>query len=535
MKILAINSKYNFNLNKTSKNEIKKEAVSQSSLRNTNPLYFNSAYCIGFCGESTDLSKAVKKLKATEIMNDDKRIPSRVEDLSNLIIKKGNPQKLTLIDIHKQAYFNIMCANSIEEIREKFPEFRNVCSVDELDPPPQQGSFLRDILDGKNEYFNKDNDISLQLMKMYWGEGFSLSDLEKHTGIKSTTFASVMKILNIPTKNQHYASVLKHSDAEVSKRIIDMINATKCANFEKANGYISIPKGCLPVEMSQKILDSLFAYYEKDPIRIYDQPKIVKNFYNDNILAKEIFRATMFELWNLNSMNHVKRNLLNFFDKKVADEIKDKKLERYSMYELNGYNQLSSKEISWMKEYFDKNKKDKDAVSRALKSAYKHMLNRMNAEKNHRSDIVLYPKKFQEVIYKYYDEIGRDKSEFIPNLLKVDDNKSYSVPICGRISVQTVLSDNMDIDIAYTKSLLETLQFASDLIEYEPSCKEANKLLNQVFIHHRIYGIGSNMAMNAYLNLCNALNKAKRDDILFAVSKYLEKSAPFEPELYKNK
>lgn len=533
MKILPINSNYNYNANKTKKNEENKVITPQNNTYSSKPLYFNPAYCINFCGACVDLSKAVKKLKATEIIKEDNRIPSRVEDLANIIIRKGNLQELTLIDIHKQSYFNVMCAKSIEEIREKFPEFKGVLSVYELETPPQQGSFLREVLDGKNKYFSKDDDISLQLMKMYWGEGFSLSDLEKHTGIKSTIFTSIMKILNIPLKNKHYASVLKHSDPDASKRIVDMISATKDANFEKANGYISIPKGLLPVEMSQKILDSLFEYYEKDPIRIYEQPKIVKKFYKDNILAQETFRATMLEVWNFSSMKNVKRNMLNFFNRKNALQQNGKNHKNYVMRDINGYDQLSSIEIEWMKNYFANNKKDKEALSRSLKSAYKHIKQRIEAEKTKKTDIVLYPKKFQEIVHKYYEQIGRDQSEFIPNLLKLNDTKSYSTPICGRISINEILKNDIQADIAYTRSLYETFHFAYDLIEYEksPVCKEVKKLLTAVFNSHNLFGIDSNTAMNVYINLCNTLAKGKREDLVLAISRYLEKSAKFTSEL----
>ena len=524
MKIHQINLNYRPIIKKDSKHfENKQGSTSQIYHNAANMHYFNPAYCISFSGACVDLAKAMKTLKATEILKEDSRLPKRVEDLANRLLKNGNPQNLTLIDVHKQAYFDIMYAKSLEEVRVRFPEFSKVLSVVELEQKPQNGSFLREILDGKNKYFNKDNDITLQLMKMYWGEGFSLSDLEKHTGIKSTTFASVMKILNIPLRNKHYANVLKHSDPDASKRIADMIAATKDANFEKTNGYISIPRGYLPISRSQKILDSLFEYYEKDPSRLYDQPKIIKNFYKDNVLANEIYNATLFEMWNFGSMKNIKRNILKFFDKKSGTT-------NYSMNELNGYNSLSETENMWIKEYFAKNKSDKDTFSRSLRSAYKHMKTRLEAEKTKKTDIVLYSQKMQDKILQYYEKTGRDKSEFIPNLLRIDNTKRYSVPICGRISINSLLKNNMDVDIAYTKSLLDTLNFAYDVVLSDNSkvCKEVRAVLMKLFMHHNLFGLDSNTAMNTYLNVCNTLIKSNKDDLVLAISKYLEKSSKFD-------
>ncbi len=490
-----------------------------------NQIYFNPAYCVSFSGACVDLSKAMKTLKATEILKEDIRLPKRVEDLANSVLRRGNTQNLTLIDVHKQAYFDIMYVKSLEDVRARFSEFSKVLSIDELETKPQNGSFLRDILDGKNEYFSKDNDITLQLMKMYWGEGFSLADLEKQMGIKSSTFSSVMKILNIPLRNKHYASVLKHSDPDASKRIADMIAATKSANFEKVHGYVSIPKGHLPVAHSQKILESLFEYYEKDPSRIYSPPKNIRDFYEDNILAKEIYRATLFEMWNFGSMKNVKRNLLCFFDKKSGNT-------SYTSQKLSGYYPLSEKENLWISEYFAINKKDKDTFSRSLRSAYKHIVARLEAEKTKKTDVVLYPKKMQDEVLKYYEKIGRDKSEFIPNLLRLEEARGLSVPVCGRISINCLLRDNQKIDIAYTKSLFDTFNFTNELMSRDNSkaSKEVKQLLSKVFTQHRLYGLDSNTAMNLYLNICNTLIKAKKDDFVKAISMYLERSAKFSSD-----
>lgn len=519
---LKLNEYPNIN-NSIQKRNTLNQTLKTSYPMTQNQIYFNPAYCVSFSGACVDLSKAMKTLKATEILKDDTRLPKRVEDLANSILRKGNTQNLTLIDVHKQAYFDIMYAKSLEEVRAKFPEFSKILSVTELEQTPQKGSFLREILDGKNEYFNKDNDITLQLMKMYWGEGFSLSDLEKHMGIKSTTFSSVMRILNIPLRSKHYASVLKHSDPEASKRIAAMTAATKNANFEKANGYVSIPKGHLPIEMSHKILDSLFDYYEKDPIRIYEQPKIVKNFYKDNILAEEIFRGALFEVWGFPSMKNIKSNMLNFFDKKAAMNGRHEKAQKYSISDLCGYHQLSSEEIAWMKEFLS-NKKDKDTFSRSLRSAYKHVKSRLEDEINKKSGLVLYPKRIQDIVYRYYDELGRDRSEFIPNLLQSRETRSYSIPICGRISIFNLLARNDKIDQAYTNSLFDTFVFTLKLLEKERAkdCRKVYKDIDNLLDEAAIFGISSNTAMNAYMSICNNLLKAKRQDLVTKISSYFE-------------
>ena len=155
MQILSLKLNEYQNINKSNlKRNSKKQTLTTSYPMTQSQIYFNPAYCVSFSGACVDLSKAMKTLKATEILKEDIRLPKRVEDLANSVIRKGNTQNLTLIDVHKQAYFDIMYAKSLEEVRARFPEFSKVLSVVELEQKPQNGSFLREILDGKNEYFN---------------------------------------------------------------------------------------------------------------------------------------------------------------------------------------------------------------------------------------------------------------------------------------------------------------------------------------------------------------------------------------------
>ena len=130
--------------------------------------------------------------------------------------------------------------------------------------------------------------------------------------------------------------------------------------------------------------------------------------------------------------------------------------------------------------------------------------------------------------YVYTPEVQRDTPVVV-----VDDSKSvlsreFVRKVDATPDVQ-VVGNCLNINEAYTNSLLNTFEFAYDLIEYNPSCKKARELLEQTLLRSKLFGIDSNLAMNVYLALCNILSKAKQDDIVLAISRYLEKSAQFEP------
>ena len=122
-------------------------------------------------GYSLNLSKINENLKEEQYP------PDIYESVQNTL-KQGNPQNKTLYDIHFEKYEGVLDCYSLDELKEKYPEFKNVISI--YDTEGKEGSFIRNFIEGKSEVFQQDEDLTLQLIKLYWGQGFSLNDLSKH-------------------------------------------------------------------------------------------------------------------------------------------------------------------------------------------------------------------------------------------------------------------------------------------------------------------------------------------------------------------
>ena len=146
-----------------------------------------------------------------------------------MILEERNKTKETLISIHKKYFANLKECFSLDEIKAKFPEFKDVISSDNA--KISKGSFIDKFQKGELEFFDNDEDLSVQLIKLYWGEGFSLNDLKKYADGQDLYYT--MTKLQIPTANRDYGHVLKFSDPEYNERLTREMTEKRLAALDK--------------------------------------------------------------------------------------------------------------------------------------------------------------------------------------------------------------------------------------------------------------------------------------------------------------
>ena len=117
------------------------------------------------------------------------------------------------------------------KIKEKFPEFKDVASVYDVETSANRGSFITKFLNGETEYFDSDEDLTVQLIKLYWGEGFSLNDLKKYSD--GCDLYYTMKKLNIPLASRDYGHILKFSDPEYNERLTREMTEKRLAALDR--------------------------------------------------------------------------------------------------------------------------------------------------------------------------------------------------------------------------------------------------------------------------------------------------------------
>jgi len=322
-------SKINFYLNQN-KNQIKENKNVKISQRNFNEFSktMPTKNFLAFCGGySLDLLEAYKHLKEEEYPND-------IQKMVYEVLSIKNPANLTLHDVHFQKYSGILDCFTLEELKEKYPEFKNVICAYDIET---KNEIIKDFQEEKSEIFTSEEDLTLQLIKLYWGKGFSLSDLEKYTQENSKenqviNLYHVMKKLNIPLMNRRYAQVLKLSDKEYNQKYTQemsiKIKEAKEAKIQKAQGEpIVIPRGELSQAHKEHISKSLKEYYKNNPHAIVQMSKRQKEYYEENPEQKERMQKVMLFAWNKTQEGKSLIVYLNKFFKKIGIE----QIEDFSM------------------------------------------------------------------------------------------------------------------------------------------------------------------------------------------------------------
>ena len=127
-----------------------------------------TAQYLAFLGYSGDLRETYKHLTFDEC-------PFQIYNNILAELSKNNPDDKTLYDVHFEKYKHILDCYSLDELKQNFPEFKDVFSAYDVEALPD--SVVGDFQNGESEIFTTEEDLALQLVKLYWGQGFSLNDL----------------------------------------------------------------------------------------------------------------------------------------------------------------------------------------------------------------------------------------------------------------------------------------------------------------------------------------------------------------------
>lgn len=256
---------------------------------------------LAFCGGySVDLAQTYNQLY-------DMQYPKDIQKVVLETIQKGNIEDKTLYDIHFEKYKEVLDCYSLDELKEKFPEFNGVISANDVETTPE--SFIGKFQNNELELFSKDEDLTLQLIKLYWGQGFSLTDLSNYIAKNDKNsqginlYYAMTKKLNIPVMNRRYALVLKLSNKEYNEKFTSemsiRLKEAKEAKIQKAQGeVVVIPRGELSEAHKEHISRSLKKYYQENPDKIYEMSARQKRFYEENPQKREELSEVASRAWN---------------------------------------------------------------------------------------------------------------------------------------------------------------------------------------------------------------------------------------------
>lgn len=216
------------------------------------------------------------------------------------------------------------------------------------------------------EYFDTKEDLSLQLLKLYWGEGFSINDLRRYSGGKDISYA--MKKLNIPLAEPTYGRILKLSDPEYNERLTREMTAKRLEALDRkaqeATGEpVYIKRGPLSAEHKKHISEGLQRYYENNPEAIYNLSERQKNFYRENPDRAAIFSRVTSKAWYVFGADRIKAALSAFMKKQGVNTFDVSKLETPLT--------VTKEESSAIKKFWAANEWARKAFSKNMTYAWK--------------------------------------------------------------------------------------------------------------------------------------------------------------------
>lgn len=354
-------------------------------------------------GYSLDLGETVSRLDKLVSKYPD-LYPKNVREWAGMILEEGNKTKDTLISIHRKLYENIKDCFSLSELKAKFPEFEGVKSANDVEY--KKGSLLEDLLSGKIEEFNTDEDLTLQLIKLYWGEGFSLNDLSQYAGGRNLSY--VMDKLGIPKVNQHYGHILKFSDPEYNARLTKQMTEKRMQTLDmKAQQqegepvYIPSKREGRPLSEEHKkhISEGLLRSYRENPERAFNMSERQKQYYRENPEQADIFHRVLLKTWHAAGAEDIRKALARY--------LRTHKLPDATIDEISSPEKLSKGRSDIMRKFWADNPWANKRFSKYMEYAWK----KVKEEQDMFYVIELTPRTFKRRFMEWCEKEGLDTSK----------------------------------------------------------------------------------------------------------------------------
>ena len=363
---MKIQNIQNYNLNKYYSRTTTKEENKPDLKQQQKYVSYPAAYYMPFAGGySLNLSQTVAKLDKLAEKNPQLYPPNIREWLGGILKTFDNP-KMTLITAHKNYFKEKGLDNcfTLKQIQENFPEFEGVISSDDVETNPKRESFITKFHNGETEYFDNDEDLAVQLIKLYWGQGFSLNDLMKYSD--GCNLYYTMNKLNIPLASRDYGHILKFSDPEYNERLTkEMAEKHMAAMDKKAQELdgepVYIKRGPMSDEQKKRISEGLKRYYEENPEKLYQISERQKTFLRENPDEDHTFERVVKKTWCMSGSENIKRALAKFLSKK----------EGITFDEALNPMQLNIKQSNIMKSFWAENPWAQKLFSKNMKQAWK--------------------------------------------------------------------------------------------------------------------------------------------------------------------
>ena len=350
-------------------------------------------------GYSLDLAQTVKQLDKLAEKNS-AIYPENIREWLGMVLDGGNKAKETLISVHKKYFASLEDCDTLAQIKERFPEFRNVKSAFNVDTAKGKETFISKFQKGESEYFDNDEDLSVQLIKLYWGQGFSLNDLKRYAD--GTDLYYTMQKLEIPTASRDYGHILKISDPEYNERLSKEMTEKRLAALdrkaqEQDGEPVYIPQHRhLSPEHKQRISEGLQRFYEENPERIYQMSDRQRKFYQENHEKADKITKVLNIAWNVFGAENIKKAMSKHF----------KRFGIKNFDPATNPAELTKQQSDAMRSFWGTNEWAKKSFSKNMKFAWKKV--KSEAEKDFYVEVQQIPTPMQNKLRKIAMKYGID-------------------------------------------------------------------------------------------------------------------------------
>ncbi len=129
----------------------------------------------------------------------------------------GNSNDFSLYDIHKEHYKDLLNCSTLEEAKQKYPEFKDVKDAKDIDYNSQHKKSILYKIGNKQISGIDINNLSLELLKKYYGQLMSPQKKEAYYNIAHITVVVLFNLLNIKKMNNTYISFASKTDESKEK------------------------------------------------------------------------------------------------------------------------------------------------------------------------------------------------------------------------------------------------------------------------------------------------------------------------------
>lgn len=393
-----------------------------------------SAHYLSFMGGSSlNLKESIQNLEKISKEGEDK-FPKGIKEDAQEVIKSGNPENKTLIDVHKNKYSLLKDCYNLDDAKALYDEFSGVISDNQVEYMPD--SFVDRVKKGEVENFNKDEDLAFQLLKLYWADGFSLTDLKRYSG---TDLYHTLKKFNIPMMDKDYAHVLKFSDKEYNERLTKEMAQKRAESMErrlqeKEGEPVFIPRGPLSDIHKKHISEGLIQYYAKHPEKRAEMSQRQIEYFKNNPEQAELMGKAMDYAWNKTQEGmSIKRQLSKFFKKQRVT---------FDKNSLSDEAKMTPEQRAVMSDFWAKNAWARDLFSKATISGWEYVKNRKNTDINI-NDVLKVNVKYNLIPAGYVDDVRKWTLEKGISTLGVDFQKlktqNYDEDNCRSFAILSAL------------------------------------------------------------------------------------------------